>query len=88
MKISNLQNSFLVLPKTKDCLQSIEVHLSLLSQALSILDLLSNYPNIDSIQLKYKAADVDNEADVIKEGVNRFCFQHGLIRSLTFAAIK
>ena len=84
--VSDKNYSFVVFlletQKVQEWLNSIDLKIQNLTNCLKIMELLSKWRSIDSIELKYLTSDVDNEEEAIRESVQKLTKQVGLIKTV------
>ena len=68
--------------KVQEWLYTIRFKAQNLTNCLKIMELLSKWWSIDSIELEYSTADVDNEKEAIRESVQKLTKQVGLIETI------
>ena len=68
--------------KIQEWLNSIKLATQYLTNCLKIIELLSKWKSIDSIELEYSISDVDNEEEAIRVSVQELTKQVGLINKI------
>ena len=84
--VSDENYSFVVfllgIQKVQEWLNTIRFKAQNLTNCLKIMELLSKWLSIDSIELEYSTSDVDNEKEAIRESVQKLIKQVGLIETI------
>ena len=68
--------------RTRFNLTSICLYFNLLSECLTVLSLCSDCPELESVDLWYSKADVENKNEVIKQAKREFRHKFGFIQKL------
>ena len=68
--------------KVQEWLNTIRFKAQNLTNCLKIMELLSKWSSIDSIEFEYSNSDVDNEKEAIRESVQKLIKQVGLIETI------